>query len=34
MNTKKVFTGLVMLLLTALFHTSCSKEEMTGISNI
>lgn len=32
MNTKKVFTGLVMLLLTALFHTSCSKEEMTGNS--
>ena len=27
MNTKKVFTGLVMLLLTALFHTSCSKED-------
>ena len=32
MNTKKVFTGLVMFLLTALFHTSCSKEEMTGNS--
>lgn len=32
MNTKKVFTGLVMFLLTTLFHTSCSKEEMTGNS--